>query len=86
MGTLTYMQDLCDTGEGARWRAKMTELLAAEGITDLRRNRLAGAFNRGLRGYAVTYGRCTPAASVVIARALEEAARITHDLAARFGG
>ncbi|MCW6510132.1 TIGR02301 family protein [Lichenifustis flavocetrariae] len=86
MGTLTYMQDLCTAGGGIQWRNKMTELLAAEGISDLRRNRLAGAFNRGLRDYAVTYVRCTPAANVVVGRALDEAARLTRDLSARFGG
>jgi uncharacterized protein (TIGR02301 family) len=86
MGTLAYMRDLCGAGDGAQWRDKMSELLASEGSTDLRRDRLAGAFNRGLSGYAVTYVRCTPAAAAVITRSLDEAGRLTHDLASHFGG
>lgn len=86
MGTLSFLRDLCGAGDGAQWRAKMGELLAAEGATDMRRKRLAGAFNEGLRGYAATYRRCTPAAGVVIDRALDEAARLTQDLASRYGG
>ncbi len=86
LGTLAFMRDLCGAGDGAQWRTKMEELLAAEGSTVLRRDRLAGAFNEGLRGYAATYRQCTPAAGVVIDRALDEAARLTHDLSSRYGG
>ena len=86
MGTLAFMRDLCGAGDGAQWRGKMEELLAAEGSTAVRRDRLAGAFNEGLRGYAATYRQCTPAAGVVIDRALDEAAHLTQDLASRYGG
>lgn len=86
MGTLAYMRDLCGAGDGAQWRAKMEELLASEGSTAQRRNRLAGAFNEGLRGYAQSYRRCTPAAGVIIERSLDEASHLTRDLATRFGG
>ncbi len=40
----------------------MEELLAAEGVTQGRRERMAGAYNRGYRGYALTYRSCTDAA------------------------
>lgn len=86
MGTLAYMRDLCGAGDGAQWRAKMEELLASEGSTPQRRDRLAGAFNEGLTGYAQSYRRCTPAAGVVIERSLDEASHLTRDLASRFGG
>ena len=86
MGTLSFMRDLCGATDGVEWRAKMQDLLAAEGTTPLRRDRLAGAFNEGLRGYAATYRRCTPAATLVIERALDEAAHLTADLARRYGG
>lgn len=86
MGTLSYMRDLCGAGDGAQWRSKMEELLASEGSTAQRRDRLAGAFNAGLQGYARTYRRCTPAAGLVIERSLGDASRLTRDLATRFGG
>lgn len=86
MGTLSFMRDLCGAADGAEWRSKMQDLLTAEGVTPARRDRLAGAFNEGLRGYAATYRRCTPAAALVIDRALDEAARLTQELARRYGG
>ena len=86
MGTLAYMRDLCGAGDGAQWRAKMEELLASEGSTAQRRDRLAGAFNEGLQDYGRTYRHCTPAAGVVIERALAQASHLTRDLANRFGG
>jgi uncharacterized protein (TIGR02301 family) len=86
MGTLAFMRDLCGAGDGAQWRAKMEDLLASEGSTAQRRDRLAGAFNEGLQGYAQTYRRCTPAAGVIIERSLDEASHLTRDLATRFGG
>lgn len=86
MGTLSFMRDLCGTADGAAWRARMQDLLAAEGVTPARRDRLAGAFNEGLRGYAASYRHCTPAAALAIDRALDEAAHLTEDLAQRYGG
>ena len=40
----------------------MKALIESEGVTPARRDRLAGAYNRGYRGYALTYRVCTPAA------------------------
>lgn len=86
MGTLAFMRDLCGRGDGADWRAKMADLVESEGKSDLRRDRLAGAYNRGFQGYAAVYTRCTPSAELVIERALDESDRLTRDLATRFGG
>ena len=55
IGTLSFMRDLCGVGDGALWHAKMIDLLAAEGTTADRRDRLAGAFNKGLEGYHISY-------------------------------
>jgi len=60
--------------------------LLAEGITPARRDRLAGAYNRGYRSYALTYRVCTPAAHEAAARFLAEGERLSHALAGRFGG
>lgn len=86
MGALTYLRDLCGDRDADSYRAKMTALLAVEATSDARKERLAGAFNHGFQGYALTYRTCTPAARVVIARFLDEASRVSKDLANRYGG
>ena len=86
IGTLSYLRDLCGDGDGATFRAKFASLLETEGNTPSRRETLAGAFNRGLRDYELTYRTCTPAAREIIARFLDEAARIARDVANRYGG
>ena len=86
MGILAYLRDLCGKRDGATWRGRMEGLIDSEGVTEDRRDRLAGAYNRGFQGYAATYRRCTPAAEVVIARALDEGSRLARELSARFGG
>jgi uncharacterized protein (TIGR02301 family) len=86
MGALAFLRDLCGPKDGDTWRAKMAALLEAEAKTEKRRELLAGAFNRGFRGYEVTYHTCTPAADSVIVRYLAEGARLAHELTNRFGG
>jgi uncharacterized protein (TIGR02301 family) len=86
MGALTYLRDLCGDRDADSYRAKMTALLTVEATSDARKERLAGAFNHGFQGYALTYRTCTPAAHVVIARFLDEATRVSKDLANRYGG
>ena len=86
LGTLALMRDLCGDGDAAEFRTRMAALLDAEARTPAWRDRLAGAFNRGVRGYAASYRSCTPSARLVIARSLAEADRLTRDLASRYGG
>lgn len=86
LGTLTLLRDLCADGDAAEFRARMAALLDAEARTAPRRDRLAGAYNRGFRGYGASYRSCTPAARLVIVRFLAETDRLTRDLAARYGG
>ena len=86
IGTLSYLRDLCGEGDGATFRAKFASLLETEGNTPSRRETLAGAFNRGLRDYELTYRTCTPAAREIIAHFLDEAARIARDVANQYGG
>jgi uncharacterized protein (TIGR02301 family) len=85
MGALAYLRDLCGSADGDKWRARMTSLLNAEATTDLRKERLAGAYNRGFRGYETIYRKCTPNAELVISRYLDEGGRLARDLASRFG-
>ncbi len=86
LGTLSLMRELCGTGDAAEFRNRMAALLDAEARSAQRRERLAGAFNRGVRGYAASYRSCTASARSVMARVLAEADRLTRDLAARYGG
>lgn len=86
MGTLAYLRDLCGKGDGAEWRSRMSALLEAEARTAGRRERLAGAYNRGFRGYEATYRSCTPAAELVVARFLAEGDRLARELSTRYGG
>ncbi len=47
---------------------------------------MAGAFNRGLESYRLTYRLCTSNARAAIDAYLEETQRIAKDIAARYGG
>jgi uncharacterized protein (TIGR02301 family) len=85
LGALSYLREVCGARDGDAWRAKMAALLDAEAKTQTRRERLAGAFNRGFRGYEVIYRTCTPNAETVIGRYLTEGGRIARDINYRYG-
>ncbi len=73
IGSLAFLRGLCATPDAAEWPARMKALIEAEGITPPGRDRLAGAYNRGYRSYALTYRVCTAAAHEAAARFLTEA-------------
>ena len=86
IGALSFLRGLCATPDAAEWPRRMSALMEAEGVTPGRRDRLAGAYNRGYRGYALTYRVCTPAATMAAGRFLAEGERLSQSLAGRFGG
>ncbi len=86
IGSLAFLRNLCAMPDAAEWPARMKALIEAEGITPARRDRLAGAYNRGYKAYALTYRVCTPAAHEATARFLAEGEKLSHALAGRFGG
>lgn len=90
LGSLAFLSDLCEPGDagkgGGPFRSKAEALLDAEGMTELRRQRFAGAFNRGLSGYATVYRRCTGNARLSIERLKSDGAALARDLTSRFGG
>ncbi|GJD47075.1 hypothetical protein AFCDBAGC_4960 [Methylobacterium cerastii] len=86
IGSLAFLRGLCAGADAAEWPNRMKALIEAEGVTPGRRDRLAGAYNRGYRGYAATYRVCTPAAHEATARFVAEGERLSHALAGRFGG
>jgi uncharacterized protein (TIGR02301 family) len=86
MGSLAFLRDLCSTPDAAEWPQRMQALLEAEGTTPGRRERLAGAYNKGYRAFALTYRICTPSANEASNRYLKEGDQLARTLAGRYGG
>ena len=84
LGTLHYLRGICGANEGAKWRNEMQALINAETPSGERRTRLIASFNRGYNDFQQTYRSCTPAANVAIKRYIEEGAKISRDLTARY--
>ena len=84
LGSLHYLRGICGSNDGAKWRNQMQALLDAETPSGDRRTRMIAGFNRGYNGYQQTYRSCTPAATVAIRRYVEEGAKISRDLTARY--
>jgi uncharacterized protein (TIGR02301 family) len=85
MGALHYLRALCGANEGQKWRAQLQALVDAEAAPgSSRRQKMIAAFNRGYRGFQQTYRTCTPAADLAIRRYLEEGAKISREVTARY--
>lgn len=85
LGALAFLRDLCGAGDGDDWRAKMAALIDAEAPSGARREKFVGSFNRGFRGYELTYRVCTPNAQAAISRYLDEASKLSLDITYRYG-
>jgi len=86
IGAMAFLRGLCNAPDAPQWSAKMKALVDAEGVSPGRRDRLAGAYNRGYRGFALTYRICTPAAGEAAGLYAAEGERLSKALAGRFGG
>ncbi|HEX8665655.1 MAG TPA: TIGR02301 family protein [Beijerinckiaceae bacterium] len=86
MGSLAFLRSLCAAQDAPEWPRRMQALMEAEGTTPGRKERLAGAYNRGYRGFAVTYRICTDSAAEATARYLKEGETLSRGIAGRFGG
>jgi uncharacterized protein (TIGR02301 family) len=84
LGTLHYLRGICGNNEGNKWRSEMQALIDAETPSGERRARMIAGFNRGYNGFQQTYRTCTPAALVAIRRYVDEGAKISRDLTARY--
>jgi uncharacterized protein (TIGR02301 family) len=84
LGALHYLRALCGANEGQKWRGEMQALLDAEAPSGDRRLRMVANFNRGYRGFQQTYRSCTPSAVVAVRRYLEEGAKISREITARY--
>lgn len=84
LGALHYLRGICGSNDGAKWRNEMQALVDAETPAGDRRARMIAGFNRGYNGFQQTYRTCTPAAMVAIRRYIDEGAKISRDLTARY--
>ena len=84
LGALHYLRDLCGAKEGQKWRNEMQALIEAETSAGERRAKIVASFNRGYRSFQQTYRTCTPAANLAIRRYLEEGAKISREITARY--
>ena len=84
LGALHYLRGICGANEGQKWRNEMQALVEAEAPSGDRRARMIASFNRGYQGFQQTYRTCTPAADFAIRRYLEEGAKISRDITARY--
>ena len=84
LGALHYLRAVCNTKEGQKWREQMQALIDAEVPDGDRRRKIVASFNRGYRGFEQTYRSCTPSADLAIRRYLEEGAKISRDITARY--
>ena len=55
IGALAFLRNLCNAADAADWPARMKALIDSEGVTPARRDRLAGAYNRGYRGLSLIH-------------------------------
>lgn len=84
LGALHYLRGLCGSKDGQKWRNEMRALLDAEAQAPERRTKLMASFNRGYSGFQQTYRTCTEAADVAIRRYLDEGAKISREITARY--
>lgn len=86
LGVIAFVSQLCAEADAEDWRRRAQQIIEAEGATQARRDRFAGAFNRGFLGHQGMHRACTEAARLVLDRRRAEARRITQDISTRFGG
>lgn len=84
LGALHYLRGLCGANDGQKWRNEMRALLDAEAQAPERRTKLMASFNRGYSGFQQTYRTCTEAADLAIRRYLDEGAKISREITARY--
>ncbi len=85
LGGLHYLRGLCSPNDGQKWRNQMQALLDAEAPAgSARRARLMASFNRGYAGFQQAYRSCTPTADLAIRRYLDEGAKISREVTARY--
>jgi uncharacterized protein (TIGR02301 family) len=85
LGSIHFLRTLCGDEDGAAWRRRMEELLAAQAPGEADRRYLVGSFNSGYRAFESTYRECTPAARVAVNRYQGEGVTLAREISARYG-
>lgn len=85
LGSIHYLRNLCDAGEGNKWREVMSSLLVSEKPGPKRRERLVASFNRGYRAFNDTHGTCTASAAAAGERYRKEGSAIAGQITRRYG-
>jgi uncharacterized protein (TIGR02301 family) len=86
IGTLSYMTTLCSQPDSQSWQQRISQLIEAEGTTPQRKERLAGAYNRGYLGHQPAHRSCTERSRQVIDRLLLQGQRLTREISTRYSG
>lgn len=84
LGALHYLRGLCGAKDGQKWRNEMRALIEAEAPAQERKTKLMASFNRGYSGFQQSYRTCTDAADLAIRRYLDEGAKISREITARY--
>jgi len=84
LGALHYLRGICKASDGNRWRTEMQALIDAEGTNPGRKARMVASFNHGYKGFQQTYRTCTPAADLAVRRYLDEGAKLSREVTARY--
>jgi uncharacterized protein (TIGR02301 family) len=84
LGALHYLRGLCGAKDGQKWRNEMRALIEAEAPAPERKIKLMASFNRGYSGFQQSYRTCTDAADIAIRRYLDEGAKISREITARY--
>lgn len=86
MGGLALLQQVCAAPAAESWTERMRALMEAEGRSPAIRDRLAGAYNKGFRAYALMHRDCTPVSREAAARLAREGEALARQIASRYGG
>ena len=81
-----FLRPMCAAVDGPEWSRRMQVLLESEGTTPGRKERLAGAYNKGYQAFALTYRVCTPSAQEASSRYVKEGELLARTIAGRYGG
>jgi len=84
LGALSHLRAVCGEPDAEQWRARMGNFIEAEAKSAARKEKLAGAYNRGFRGYEMSHRACTAGARTAIQRFMREGEKLTHDIAERY--
>ena len=85
LGSIHYLQRLCQPATADTWRDQMNAVLLAEQPDEERKARMVVAFNKGFHSYAAVHRKCSPSARAIISQYMREGEQLTRTVVSRFG-